>query len=164
MTEDFYEKKNWADYDLLFSLALMSSTFLSKNIIIWVKTLPYFTQLMIFFTKYIFLNEKRCHLMTFSLRLERERTEARVKSNHKFHALLLMLIRQKGCDFKTTNIYATWSNFWHFDNDISLNPCTSLYEHTYCQVTLSILDWIALGKPFIRKPYVNFRMIQLRIN
>ena len=38
-----------------------------------------------FFTQYLFLNEKRCHSMTFSWRLESERT--RGKRNHKFRAL-----------------------------------------------------------------------------
>ena len=36
------------------------------------------------FTPYLFLNKKRCHLMTFSWRLESERTRAREKRNHKF--------------------------------------------------------------------------------
>ena len=39
-----------------------------------------------FFTQYLFLNEKRCHLMTFSWRLESKRTRARGKRNHKFRA------------------------------------------------------------------------------
>ena len=40
------------------------------------------------FTQYIFLNEKRCHLMTFSWRVGSERTKARGKRNHKFRASL----------------------------------------------------------------------------
>ena len=67
------------------SLAL-KSTFLSENIIIWVKTLPYFTPMMIFSPNTSFWTKKRWHLMTFSWRLESERTRVRVKSNHKFRA------------------------------------------------------------------------------
>ena len=65
------------------SFALKSSTFLGENIIIRVKT--YFTWMMIFF-QYLFLNETRCHLMTFSWWLEIKRTRVRWKRNHKFHA------------------------------------------------------------------------------
>ena len=36
------------------------------------------------FTQYLFLNEKRCHLMTFSWQFESKRTRARGKRNHKF--------------------------------------------------------------------------------
>ena len=46
------------------------------------KTLPYFTQMMIFSLNTSFWTKKRCHLMTFSWRLESERT--RGKSNHKY--------------------------------------------------------------------------------
>ena len=89
MTCEMIKAQNlWFLFPLFFSrsLALKSSTFLSENIIIWVKTLPYFSQMMIFFTQYLFLNEKRCHLMTFSWWLESKRTRARGKSNHKFRA------------------------------------------------------------------------------
>ena len=41
------------------------------------------------FPQYLFLNEKRCHLMTFSWRPESERMRARGKINHKFSGLLL---------------------------------------------------------------------------
>ena len=40
------------------SLALKSSTFLIENIIIWVKTLPYFTQMMIFLPNTSFWKKK----------------------------------------------------------------------------------------------------------
>ena len=40
-----------------------------------------------FFTQYLFLNGKRCHLMTFSWWLESARARVRGKSNHKFGAL-----------------------------------------------------------------------------
>ena len=69
------------------SLGLKSSTFLSENIIIWVKTVPCFSQMMIFSPNTSFWTKKRCHLMTFSWRLESERTRARGKSNHKFRTL-----------------------------------------------------------------------------
>ena len=59
------------------SLALKSSTFESENIIIWVKTLPYFTQMMIF------------HPIPFLWQIESKITRARWKRNHKFRALLL---------------------------------------------------------------------------
>ena len=84
--------------------------------------------------------------MTFSLWLELERTEARVKSNHKFHALLLMLIRQKGCDFKTTNIrfcfnfpilwfpYTLLSLYFDFPTLISLDYDFPIHSwHSYKQ-------------------------------
>ena len=53
----------------------------------WVKTLPYlFLSNNDLFTQYVFLNKKRCHLMTFSWRLESKR--ARGNRNHKFRAIL----------------------------------------------------------------------------
>ena len=45
-----------------FSLSL-SSHLLSENFIIWVKTLPYFTQMMIFSPNTSFWTKKMCHLM-----------------------------------------------------------------------------------------------------
>ena len=52
--------------------------YLSENIAIFHSNVDPFTQ-------YLFLNKKRCHLMTFSWRIESERT--RGKKNLKFHAI-----------------------------------------------------------------------------
>ena len=54
--------------------------YLTKNIIIFHSNDNLFTQSL-------FLNKKMCHLVTFSWRLESERTRARGKRNHKFRAL-----------------------------------------------------------------------------
>ena len=55
--------------------------YLSENIAIFYSNSDVFTQ-------YLFLNEKRCHLMTFTWCLESERMRVRGKRNHKFRASL----------------------------------------------------------------------------
>ena len=73
------------------------------------------------FTQYHFLKEKRCHKMTFSWRLESERTRARGKRNHKFRALYILYICTvlacKSCQF--------WSEFMKDSRSISMSSVTS---------------------------------------
>ena len=47
------------------------------------------------FNQYLFLNEKGCHLMTFSWKLESERTRSKGKRNHKFRTYVGPEGRQK---------------------------------------------------------------------
>ena len=61
-----------AEYMVPFSscshpLTLKLSTFLSENIIIWVRILPYITEMMIFFTPYLFLIEEKVSFDGFLL-------------------------------------------------------------------------------------------------
>ena len=44
-------------------------------------------------SQYLFLNEKSCHLMTFSWQLESERTSG--KTNHKFLALFMRNLQNR---------------------------------------------------------------------
>ena len=62
----------------------ISDYYLSKSIAIFHSNDDLFTQ-------YLFLNEKRCNLMTFSWRLESESTRVRGKRNHKFCAIVTMI-------------------------------------------------------------------------
>ena len=64
-TECFFRCKICGSFFLSLSICQL---FKMKNIIIWVKTLPYFTQM------------KRCDLMTFSWRLESERARGKSKN------------------------------------------------------------------------------------
>ena len=64
----------------VFNFLKWKHPYLSKNIAIFHSNDDFFTQ-------YLFMYEKRCHLMTFSWRLESQRTRARGKSNHKFRAI-----------------------------------------------------------------------------
>ena len=78
--------------------------YLSKNIAIFHSNDDLFTQ-------YLFLNEKRCHLMTFSWQFESERMRARGKRNREFRTLRfsrnrfmkLKIISQTSALFKKNN-------------------------------------------------------------
>ena len=57
--------------------------YLSENIAIFHSNYDLFTQ-------YLFLNEKRCHLMTFSWQLESKKMRVTGKSNHKFRTYVMI--------------------------------------------------------------------------
>ena len=68
---------------------LLSSCQLFQEKPIWVKRLPYFTQMMIFSPNTSFWTKKGVIWWLFSWQLESKRTRARGKRNHKFRALTI---------------------------------------------------------------------------
>ena len=77
------------------------------------------------FTKYLFLNEKRCHLMTFSWRLESKRTRLRGKRNHKFPAFedscRFYIVNKKELQKYQNGRGWNWKNPQYFHDFVVLN-------------------------------------------
>ena len=94
------------------SLDFKSSTFLSENIIIWVRKLPDFTQMMILSHNTSFWTKKRCYLMTFSWRLESERARVRGKLLNYYHCLLLFYSGINFCKNSVVLALRLDSHFW----------------------------------------------------
>ena len=93
----------------------------------WVKTLPYFTQI-IFFHPIPLFEQKRCHLMTFSWRLKSKRTRAWGKRNHKFHVL-----DKLGCGtFIPQNKNSNW---------LILPYSTNVQWSVHCTLHCTLLYW-----------------------
>jgi hypothetical protein len=68
-----------------FSLSVVN--FLSENIIIWVKTLPCFTQMMMFSTNTTSFWTKKVSFDNFSMTTWERENKLRKKRNNKFRAL-----------------------------------------------------------------------------
>ena len=132
-------------------LALKSSTYFFK----WKH--HYFSKNIIFFhpnddllTQFLFLNGKRCHLLTFLWRLESEIT--RGKRNHKFRALEKEYCQQKKNQIPSLEVWLLLV----FLNMVFISPLIKQFLMINCKFYISSFTYLHLWNPYLLNEILFF--------